>query len=137
MKSSSVTLPPVFGFFNAEARATDKVLAGRMEAMWERLAREFRAWDLLDLVLEGRQDLGALFDLWERSKHNVYEVRRLMADCNIEPAVAEWFAVYSRKHPDTESPAHAIVHVRALLPAGEPRNVSAVTTAWLTDRLYA
>ena len=38
-----------------------------MEAMWERLAREFRAWDLLQPVLDGRQTIGDLFDLWERT----------------------------------------------------------------------
>jgi len=113
------------------------VPAGRIEAMWERLAADFRAWDLLDPVLDGQRDIGALFDLWERADHNLHEVRRLLADCNIEPVVADWFAVYSRKHPDTESPAHALVHVRALLPEGQARNVSAVTTSWLTEQLYA
>jgi hypothetical protein len=88
-------------------------------------------------VLEYRQDIGALFNLWERTKHNVHELRRLLPDCNVELAVADWFAVYSRKHPDTESPTHAIVHVRALLPDGGPGNVSALTTAWLTECLYA
>jgi integrase/recombinase XerD len=125
------------GWKQLSTGVTDKMLAGRIEAMWERLAREFRAWDLLEPVLDGRQDLGALFDLWEQSKHNIHEVRRFLADCDIEPTVAEWFAVYTRKHPDTESPAHAIAHVRALLPEGQPRNVSAVTTAWLTEQLYA
>jgi integrase len=124
------------GWAQASTSVTDKILAHRIEAMWERLASEFRAWDLLDPVLEGQRDVRVLFDLWKRAQHNVHEVRRLLADCNIEPAVAEWFAVYSRKHPDTDSPAHALVHVRALLPEGEARNVSVVTTEWLTQQLY-
>jgi integrase len=125
------------GWKQLSSGVTDRVLANRMERMWERLAGEFRAWDLLDPVLEARQDIGALFDLWERTEHNPHEVRRLLEDCDVEPLVADWHAVYSRKHPDTESPAHALAHVRALLPAGQGRNVSTVTTAWLTERLYA
>src|SRR5262249_51241862 len=62
--------------------------------------------------------------------------RRLLADCDLEPSVEEWHTVYVRKHPDTDSPAHALAHVRALLPDGEPRHVSTITTAWLTERLY-
>lgn len=125
------------GWRQLSTGVTDRVLATRMERMWERLAGEFRAWDLLDPVLEGRQDIGALFDLWERADHKPHEVSRLLADCDLEPLVADWHAVYMRKHPDTESPAHALVHVRALLPAGQARNVSAVTTEWLTQQLYA
>ena len=125
------------GWKQLSTGVTDKILAGRIEAMWERLAREFRAWDLLDPVLEGRRELVALFDLWERTDHDPHEVRRLLADRDLEPLVADWHAIYCRKHPDTESPAHALVHVRALLPAGQVRNVSAVTTAWLTEQLYA
>jgi integrase len=125
------------GWKQLSTGVTDRVLANRMERMWERLAGEFRAWDLLDPVLEGPQEIGALFDLWERTDHNPHEVRRLLADCDVEPLVAEWLAVYTRKHPDTDSPAHALAHVRALLPAGQGRNVSTVTTAWLTERLYA
>jgi integrase len=60
-----------------------------------------------------------------------------LADCDLEPLVADWHAIYCRKHPDTDSPAHALVHMRALIPAGQGRNVSTVTTAWLTERLYA
>src|SRR4029453_13137303 len=95
---------------------TSKPLAQRIEAMWSRLANEFRAWDLLDPVLTGQRDLRTLFDLWEQADHKVHEVRRLLADGDLAPAVAEWFAVYSRKHPDTDSPAHALAHVRYLLP---------------------
>lgn len=124
------------GWKQLSTGVTDRVLANRMERMWERLAGEFRAWDLLDPVLGGRQEIGALFDLWDKNQ-SPHEVRRLLADCDLEPRVADWYAVYARKHPDTESPAHALVHVRALLPEGEPRNVSAVTTEWLTERLYA
>jgi xanthine/CO dehydrogenase XdhC/CoxF family maturation factor len=106
------------GWKQLSTGATDKTLAGRIEAMWERLAAEFRAWDLLDPVLNGRQDIRALFDLWERTGHNPHEVRRLLADADLEPLVTDWHTVYSRKHPDTDSPAHALVHVRALLPEG-------------------
>jgi hypothetical protein len=125
------------GWKQLSTGVTDRVLATRIERMWERLVGEYRAWDLLDPVLEGRQDLGALFDLWERTDHDPHGVRRLLEDRDLEPLVADWFAVYTRKHPDTDSPAHALVHVRALLPEGQARKVSAVTTDWLTERLYA
>jgi integrase len=116
---------------------TNKILAQRIEAMWEQLASEYRAWDLLTPVLEGQRDIRVLFDLWEQSRYNVHEMRRLLADCDLEPAVAEWHAIYSRKHPDTDSPEWALRHVRALLPEGDPRNVSTVTTEWLTTQLYS
>lgn len=117
------------GWKQLSTGVTDRVLATRMVRMWERLAGEFRACDLLDPVLEGRQDIGALFDLWERTDHNPHDVRLLLEDRDLEPLVADWFAVYARKYPNTDSPAHALVHVRALLPEGQVRNVSAVTTA--------
>jgi integrase len=125
------------GWKQLSSGVTDKLLAGRIEAMWERLAADFRAWDLLDPVLRGEQDIRALFDLWERADHKEPGLRRLLADSDLEPLVGEWHAVYSRKHPDTDSPAHALVHVRALFPEGQARKRSTVTTEWLTGRLYA
>ena len=64
-------------------------------------------------------------------------MQRLLADADVEPVVTGWHTVYARKHPDTDRPGQALVHVRGLLPEGETRNVSAMTTAWLTERLYA
>ena len=131
------------GWKQLSTRTPNKLVAQRMEAMWGHLA-ELRQWDLLLPVLEGHQKIGELYDLWESSGQKPHEMRRALeaaqqeqADPDLEPAVAEWHKVYCGDHPDTDSPAHALVHVRALLPAGQVRKVSTVSTSWLTQQLYA
>lgn len=116
--------------------ATDKILANRVEQMWERLAREFRAWDLIEPVLEGRGDILALFDRWERSDHNPYEMRRLNQDCDLESIVAAWADQYAHDSL-ADTAAHALAHVRVLLPVDVPCPRSRVTAAWLTEQLTA
>jgi integrase len=114
-----------------------KALAQRIAAMWESLAVEYRAWDLLEHVLTGRMKIGTLFDLWTGTRYNPVEMRLRLADRDLDPLVEDWIAVYRRKHPDTDSPEHALAHVGFLLPEGSKRLVSEVTTEWLTERLYA
>ncbi len=116
-----------------------KALGQRVEAMWTSLALEHRAWDLLEPVLRASRGeraarLGRLYDLWVETRYNPGEMRRRLDDRNIEPLVREWAAWYEGQvRPD--SAAHALAHVRHLLPAGSPRLVSDVTTDWLTGVL--
>jgi integrase len=112
----------------------NRPLANRIAAMWETLAVEHRAWDLLERVLKGSLTIGQLYDLWTATLYNPVEMRRGLNDQNLEPLVTEWHGVH-RRGVDADSAQHALTHVRALLPAGTPCPVSAVTTEWLTRRL--
>ncbi|MEO7476751.1 MAG: hypothetical protein ABIY46_15605 [Gemmatimonadales bacterium] len=109
--------------------------------MWESLALEHRAWDLLEPVLtashrERSARLSRLYDLWGTTRYNPGEMRRQLADVDLGPFVAEWAAWYAGEvKPD--SAAHCLAHVRHLLPAGERRLRSTVTTSWLTQALTA
>jgi integrase len=121
--------------------AAGKALAQRIDAMWSSLALEHRAWDLLEPVLtacrhERTFRLGRLYDLWLETKYNPNAMRRRLDDRDLEPLVAEWGTWYAGE-VKADSAAHALTHVRHLLPVGTPRLVSDVTTAWLTQALTA
>ena len=119
--------------------AAGKGLAQRMAAMWESLATEHRAWDLLQPVLTaGRRErsarLGQLYDLWVSTRYNLVEMRRLLSDVDLERLVEPWHSTHRR----SVGAIHAqqlIARMRWLLPAGQPCPLSRVTTAWLTERL--
>lgn len=111
-------------------------LADKMEAMWQELSEEHRAWDVLASVLNGSRRVASLFDLWRESNRDVVEIRRRLADTDVEPLVEEWLSWY-RGEVTKGSVAHAEVHVRWLLPKGQPRLVSECTMEWLTDKLSA
>jgi hypothetical protein len=121
--------------------AGGKGLAQRMAAMWESLATEHRAWDLLEPVLTaGRREraarLGRLYDLWVSTRYNVLEMRRLLSDVDLEPLVALWHDAH-RRSVGTIHASQLIARLRWLLPAGDACALSKVTTAWLTERLAA
>jgi hypothetical protein len=115
----------------APLTAAGKALASRIEAMWTSLAFEHRAWDLLEPVLtasrgERAQRLGRLYDLWVATKYNPAAMRRLLTDVDVEPLVASFEAWY-RQHVRPDTVAHAVAHVRALLPVGSPCSVARIT----------
>lgn len=117
-------------------RTPDRRLALKMEAMWEELAKEHRAWDVLDPVLGGSMTPGALYDLYVASGRDVDELRRRMRDTDLEPIVEEFLGVHARKVV-ADTLAHIRVHLRALMPEGQPFPRSLATTETLTKRLYA
>jgi hypothetical protein len=51
------------GWQQLGAGTPSKALARQMAAMWDTLAREHRAWDLLESVLRGQVKIGRLYDL--------------------------------------------------------------------------
>lgn len=114
----------------------DKKLAQRIEHMWGELAGRHRAWDLLEPVLAQPKRIGALYDRWTDTRHDVEQMRRLAADKNVEPFVAEWNAVM-KTQVGADWTAHALVHVRAFFPAGVERLTSECTPDWLTTTLSA
>lgn len=117
-------------------RTPDKRLADRIEGMWETLAADHRAWEVLDLVLQGQLQIGALFDLWRDANRNVVELERRLADVNLEPLIADFLKVH-RSKVRADSLRHIEVHLRALLPEGAAFPRSRATTDYLTKALYA
>lgn len=114
---------------------TSKPLAGRIEAMWEALASEHRAWDLLEGVLVGRYAIGRLYDLWTLTKSNPVEMRRLISDTDLEPLVADYLKIHAKNvKPDTLD--HIEKHLRELIPEGQTLLRSAVSTDSLTQFVY-
>lgn len=125
---------PARGWKQLSTGTPSRPLATRIAAMWETLAVEHRAWDLLERVLQGHLSIGQLYDLWIATLYNPVEMRRGLSDQDLEPVVAEWHTVHSRDvAPD--SARHALAHVRVLLPEGKPCPVSRVRTEWLTAAL--
>jgi integrase len=123
----------------APLTAQGKGLALRMAAMWESLAVEHRAWDLLTPILEAKRaerirKLGRLYDLWTETRGNLTAVRRLLADIDIEPYVEPYLLAHSQS-VGAGTAAHVRLYLRWLIPAGRPYLLSAVTPGWLTGRL--
>lgn len=124
------------GWKQLGTRTPNKALAGRMETMWETLATEHRAWDLLGPVLAADLSIGRLYDLWTETRHDLAEMRRRLADTNLEPLVAEWHAWHAGR-VKADSAAHSLAHVRVLLPEGTPKLATKATALWLTQQLTA
>jgi integrase len=120
---------------------TSKALASRMEGMWEALAREHRAWDLLEPILAAprnarRQALGRLYDLWVETRMSVPEVRRRLQDVDLVPLVESYLKIHAQQAGAGWND-HVSVYLDYLLPEGTIRRASEVTVEWLTERLYA
>lgn len=119
---------------------TGKPLAQRIEQMWETLASEHRAWDILNPIIEsGRlrpNKIKALYDLWISTKHDVGEIRHRLADTDVEPLVAEYMAVYRKRGFREATAKYTESHIRYLLPKDVPRLASSLTEDALTTKLY-
>lgn len=112
----------------------DKKLAQGIEYMWATLADRFRAWDLLEPVLNDSKRIGALYDRWLDTKQDVEAMRRLASDVDVEPIVAKWYAAYEGT-VTADSAKHALAHVRQFFPPDTPRLASTITAEWLTGGL--
>lgn len=123
------------GWLQMRTRTTSKPLANRIEAMWESLASEHRAWDLLGEVTSQRLLIGRLYDLWVETKQQPIEMRRLLDDSNLEPLVAEYLKIHA-KNIKADTLEHIKKHLRELVPEGKPLLRSAVTTDTLTQFVY-
>jgi integrase len=123
----------------APLTAGGKALARRIAAMWDSLTLEHRAWDLLEPVLtasrgERAARLGRLYDLWQETRYKPVEMRRLLADVDLEPLVEPYLLAHSRG-VGKGSAAHVRLYLRTLIPDGQPCPMSRVTPGWLTDQL--
>ena len=74
------------GWKQMGSRTDNKTLAGKIEGMWETLAKEHRAWDILGRVMSGELPIGALYDLWSSTRWDVHEIRRRLND----PTSSRW-----------------------------------------------
>ena len=113
---------------------TSRALAKKMAEMWEALATEHRAWDLLGLVLDGTLPIGRLYDLWLSTRYHVAAIRRQVREVDLEPLVEQWREHYARRVKG-DSVGHALAHVRSLLPEGVPCPAAAMDVARLTKFL--
>jgi integrase len=100
--------------------STSKPLAKQLEKMWDSLAEEW-AFDILGKVHEGALSLPELYEAWEQSRHHLAALRKRLADRETDPNLSElverWYTVHAGNvKPD--SAAHALRHVRWLLPEG-------------------
>jgi integrase len=117
-------------------RTPDRALARKIEEMWETLANEHRAWDLLEPVLQKQMKIGALFDAWRDSGRKVEELRRRLNDVDLSPLVADFLAVHKAKvKPD--SLEHIEYHIRSLIPEDIAFPRSRASVEFLTAKLYA
>jgi len=124
------------GWLAISTRTPDRSLAKKIEAMWDALASEHRAWDVLELVLQKQLAIGALYDLWREANRHVEDLRRRLHDVDLEPLVTPFLEVHKAKvKPD--SLRHVEVHLRTLFPAGVAFPRSAATVEALTAKLYA
>lgn len=124
------------GWTQLSTRTPDKRLADKIEAMWNVLAEEHRAWDCLELVITKQITIGELFDFWVESGRRVADLRRRLNDIDLEPLVDEFLAFYGKLRDRADTVAHVRVHLRWLMPAGQrfPRSLANVDD--LTKKLY-
>lgn len=112
---------------------SSKQLAGKVEAMWETLAVEHRAWDILNRVLGGTLAIGTLYDRWQDAKQNIAALRRHLEDVDVMAHLPEFLEKQAR-HVKADSLAHTKAHIEAILPATLHR--SRITTDLLTAALH-
>jgi integrase len=96
----------------------NRALAGRIETMWETLALEHRAWDLLSPVLEGERPITALYDGWVAAKTSLPKMREQLADENLEPRATEFLKIYASGGRVAGSVENVTVQLRWLVPEG-------------------
>jgi len=123
------------GWKQLGTRTTSRALASRMAAMWETLATEHRAWDLLEAVLRKALSIGQLYDLWMETTYAPAEMRRRLADVDLEPIVKEFLATYAAGGRVVGSVQNLTTQLRWLVPEGARYLASGVTPDALTRSL--
>lgn len=109
--------------------------AARIEAMWQDMAEDHRAWDVLGRVLAGEMNAAQLYDIWSSNGRSLSKVRQVLADTDLEPLVDEFLAIYRKQFP--VAARHVEAHLRWLMPEGAPLLISTATGDYLTQRLYS
>ena len=125
------------GWTQLSTRTPDKRLADKIEAMWNVLAEEHRAWDCLEMVTTSQLKIGELFDLWVESGRKLADLRRRLNDIDLEPLVNEFLAMYAKGRGRADTVAHVRAHLRWLMPPGLRFPRSLANADDLTRKLYS
>lgn len=140
----------------------NRPLAGRIETMWETLALEYRAWDVLSPVIERVERIGILYDRWVESKGNLNAIRERRRQqqeqddaklaeqkqnqdenganapddgARLDTHVKEFLKAYAGGGC-VEGTVHAVTgQLRWLIPEGSPLLIHDATPRYLTQRL--
>ena len=124
------------GAFKQRSTGTENVrLAREFEKMWEALSKEERAWDILAPVLEGTLSIGALYDVFVEAKRNLPAIRRHLNDFNHNDRAQEYLAYYASLGRRADTLAQVRSALEWLFPPYGKTSASAVSTAWLSERL--
>ena len=114
---------------------SNRRIAEEIEDMWRRLARDERAWDVLEPVLSGTVAIGILFDAYRESRGNLSALRRKLNDFNHNVLAQEYLAFYASLARRSDTVAHVRSALEWLFPPGGTTPASSITTAVLAERL--
>lgn len=117
-----------------KATPAGKKLALKIEQMWETLATEHRAWDVLEAVTSRRWKLGRLYDEYTRAHGNVADLRRRLNDVDLATLRDGFLAVYDKQVRNEDTRKRMRRHLADLFET--PLFASAATHELLTARLY-
>jgi integrase len=109
-------------------------LAVKIEAAWNALASEHRAWDILEAVVSGRWSIGKLYDEWARARGDVHVIRRRLNDIYLVTIRAGFEGMYPGQ-AKPEQVKRMARHLDALF--ARPLLASEATADELTTRLHA
>jgi integrase len=110
-------------------------LAQEIESMWRSLARDYRAWDVLEPVLSGQMKIGVVLDAWRESRSNIVELRQRLNDVDLTLLVPVYLTQYAQSGVAKDTVEHAAHALRWLFPEGRTHSASRTTTSWLSERL--
>jgi integrase len=102
--------------------------------MWETLASEHRAWDVLEAVTSRRWKLGRLYDEYTRVGGNVADLRRRLNDVDLATLRDGFLLVYDKQVRNEDTRKRMRRHLADLFEA--PLLASHATHELLTARLY-
>lgn len=109
--------------------------AQEIETMWKTLARDYRAWDVLDPVLSGHAKIGVLYDAWRESRGSITDLRRRLNDVDLCLLVPAYLTEYGQSGVAKDTVEHTEHALRWLLPEGVTQPASRTTSSWLSERL--
>jgi cobalamin biosynthesis protein CobD/CbiB len=88
-----------------------------------------RAWDLLDLVVDGSLSVAALFDVYALADGDLARVRAHLNDIDVAPLVDAWYEAMQApaQGVSLDTAKHYRSAVRSMIPAKRPFTRSALT----------
>jgi integrase len=102
--------------------------------MWNELATEHRAWDVLLKIEHGQLDIGKFYDHWKGAKGDLKQVRRLLEDVNLSTLREEFLKVYDASVTNAETRDRMRRHLDRLF--ATPLLASETDTRVVSKRLH-